>query len=245
MGGGGSRLQPSKPPKQSPTPLIGSRQSTGRWSLVAGPGEASPNEPPPSFAWLIAAGMVVPDARNGPYVLSSYHDNVIGDFRGYEHESGYDEWFSTNKAIMAQQESWSTIDFESANAVDPDYMFPYGTINGKGVNMAELRPVVLEAQRAMKAGSDQAFAAACSKPGAAEACKRIAALPEKNDEVRQPGGEQLDLVGLYKASLGAIGELWEYGQQVIVASGEAGVVAWWGILKAQPSPASHTPSHTQ
>ena len=74
---------------------------------------------------------------------------------------------------------------------------------------------------------------------------RIAALPEKNDEVRQPGGEQLDLLGLYKASLGAIGELWEYGQQVIVASGEAGVVAWWGILKAQPSPASHTPSHTQ
>jgi len=189
--------------------------------------------------------MVVPDARNGPYALSSYHDNVIGDFRGYEHESGYDEWFSTNKAMMAQQESWSTIDFESANAVDPDYMFPYGTINGKGVNMVELRPVVLEAQRAMKAGSDQAFAAACSKPGAAEACKRIAALPEKNDEVRQPGGEQLDLVGLYKASLGAIGELWEYGQQVIVASGEAGVVAWWGILKAQPSPASHTPSHTQ
>ena len=52
-------------------------------------------------------------------------------------------------------------------------------------------------------------AAACSKPGAAEACERIAALPEKNDEVRQPGGEQLDLVGLYKASLGAIGErLW-------------------------------------
>ena len=45
---------------------------------------------------------------------------------------------------MAQQDSWSTIDFESANAVDPDYMFPYGTINGMGVNMVELHPVILK-----------------------------------------------------------------------------------------------------
>ena len=235
MGGGGSRLQPSKTPKQPPTPSI-SRQSSGV-GMVAGPqpDEASPNEPPPSFVGLIAEGTVVPDARNGPYVLNSYHDNVIGDFRGYEHEAGYDDWFATNRAIMAQQKSWGTVDFEGANAVDPDYMFPYGTINGEGVNMAELRPVVMEAQRAMKAGSDQAFETACSKPGAAEAYERIATLPERSGEVRQPGGEQLDLVGLYKGGLGAVGELWEYGQQAIVASGEAGVAAWWGILKAKPS----------
>ena len=244
MGGGGSRLQPTKPLKQPPTPLIGSRQSSGL-GLIASPqpSEASPNEPPPSFVGLVAEGTVVPDARNGPYVLSSYHDNVIGDFRGYEYEAGYDEWFATNKAIMAQQKSWSTIDFESANAVDPDYMFPYGTINGGGVNMAELRPVVIEAQRAMKAGSDQAFEAACSKPGAAEAYEHIARLPERSEGVRQPGGEQLDLIGLYKGGLGAVGELWEYGQQAIVASGEAGVAAWWGILKAQPIPAPLDPNH--
>ena len=244
MGSGGSRLKPTKAPKDPPTPLIGSRQSSFV-GLVAGPqpGKACPNEPPPSFVQLIAEGLVVPDARNGPYVLSSYHANVIGDCRGYEYEVGYDEWFATNKAIMAQQKSWSTIDFESANAVDPDYMFPYGTINGKGVNVAELRPVVIEAQWAMKAGSDQAFETACSKPGAAEAYERIATLPERSDEVRQPGGEQLDLIGLYKGGLGAVGELWEYGQQAIVASGEAGVAAWWGILKAQPIPAPLDPNH--
>ena len=109
--------------------------------------------------------------------------------------------------------------------------------------MAELRPVVIGAQRAMKAGSDQAFEAACSKPGAAEAYERVARLPERSEGVRQPGGEQLDLIGLYKGGLGAVGELWEYGQQAIVASGEAGVTAWWGILKAQPIPAPLDPNH--
>jgi len=62
---------------------------------------------------------------------------------------------------------------------------------------------------------------------------RIAALPEKVGKVRQPGGEQLDLIGLYKGALGAVGELWAYGQQAIVASGEAGVAASWGLKKVR------------
>ena len=63
--------------------------------------------------------------------------------------------------------------------------------------------------------------------------ERIAALPEKIGKVRQPGGEQLDLIGLYKGALGAVGELWAYGQQAIVASGEAGVAASWGLKKVR------------
>ena len=112
-------------------------------------------------------------------------------------------------------------------------MFSWGTINGKGLNMRQLRPVVIEAQAAMKAGYSAAYESARGKPGAAEVYERIAALPEKIGKVRQPGGEQLDLIGLYKGALGAIGELWAYGQKAIAASGEAGVAASWGLKKVR------------
>ena len=198
--------------------------------------KASAKAPPPSFAALIAKGTVVPDERDGPYELGSYHANVTGTFRGYKSNAGRAEWMATNKAIMAQQTSWATIDFEGDKAVDPEYMFSFGGINGRGVNMKQLRPTVIKAQAAMKAGYGQAFEAARSKPGAAEVYERIAALPEKSGKVRQPGGEQLDLIGLYKGALGAIGALWEYGQQVIVASGEKGAAVSWGIKKVRPNP---------
>ena len=99
--------------------------------------------------------------------------------------------------------------------------------------MGQLRPIVIKAQAAMKAGYSAAFESARGKPGAAEVYERIAALPEKIVKVRQPGGEQLDLIGLYKGALGAVGELWKYGQQAIVASGEAGVAASWGLKKVR------------
>ena len=197
-------------------------------------GKASAKAPPPSFAALIAAGMVVPDECEGPYALACYHANVTGGHRGYRAAAVYAKWNATNKAIMALQTSWATIDFEADNAVDPEYMFFYGQIDGGGLDMLELRPMVIEAQVAMKAGYGEAFESARGKPGAAEVYERIAALPEKIGKVRQPGGEQLDLIGLYKGALGAVGELWEYGQQAAVASGEAGVAASWGLKKVGP-----------
>ena len=106
---------------------------------------ASAKAPPPSFAALIAAGTVVPDEHDGPYALGSYHDNVTGRHRGYKDEAGLDAWFAKNDAIMARQTSWATIDFEAEDAVDPEYMFSYGAINGRGVDMRELRPVVIAA----------------------------------------------------------------------------------------------------
>eukprot|EP00964_Phaeocystis_antarctica_P039415 scaffold22549_cov52-Phaeocystis_antarctica.AAC.3 len=200
------------------------------------PDKASAKAPPPSFAALIAAGTVVPDECEGPYALASYHANVTGVHRGYKAAAGHEEWHATNKAIMALQTSWATIDFEADNAVDPEYMFDYGEIDGSGARMQELRPTVIEAQAAMKEGYGAAFDSARGKPGAAEVYERIAALPEKIGKVRQPGGEQLDLIGLYKGALGAVGELWEYGQQTIVASGERrGVAASWGLKKVRPS----------
>eukprot|EP00964_Phaeocystis_antarctica_P114642 scaffold78592_cov71-Phaeocystis_antarctica.AAC.1 len=83
------------------------------------PGKSSAKAAPPSFAVLTAAGTVVPDQREGPYVLASYHANVTGRHRGYKAAAGYDEWLAKNSTIMAQQKSWRTIDLESGNAVDP------------------------------------------------------------------------------------------------------------------------------
>jgi hypothetical protein len=221
------------------------RKPSGRQRSRTGlrPEKASAKAPPPSFAALIAAGTVVPDERDGPYALSSYHANITGKGRGYiKADAAWEEWVATNKAIMAQQTSWATIDFEAEDAVDPEYMFSYGAINGRGLNMGQLRPVVIEAQAAMKKGYGAAFESARSKQGAAAAFDRVAALTEISSKVQQLGGAQLDLVGLYKGALGAVGELWAYGQRAIAASGEAGVSASWGIKKVcAPSPAVRCP----
>ena len=214
----------------------------GASRIGAQPDKPSAKAPPPSFAALIAAGTVVPDEHDGPYALRSYHANVTGDHRGYKAKAGLLAWQDTNEAIMARQTSWATIDFEAEDAVDPEYMFSYGGINGEGVAMKELRPVVIEAQAEMKKGYGAAFESARGKQGAGKVYKRIAALPEKSGKVRQPGGERFDLVGLYKGALGAVGGLWEYGQRAIAASGEAGVAASWGIKKVRaPSPAVRCP----
>ena len=246
MGCGGSKVEPAAPaPRATPVAPTAVEDGTntqpvgkaGRQKSVSRIGppsdKASAKAPPPSFAKLIAAGTVVPDERDGPYALGSYHANVTGGSRGYKGKEGRSSWRETNKAIMALQKSWATIDFESENAVDPEYMFAFGKIDGTGVAMGELRPKVIEAQEAMKAGYGAAYESARGKPGAAKVYKRIAALPEKIGKVRQPGGEQLDLIGLYKGALGAVGELWAYGQQAIAASGEAGVAASWGLKKVR------------
>ena len=108
--------------------------------------------------------------------------------------------------------------------------------------MQELRPVVIKAQAEMKKGYGAAFESARGKQGAAAGYDRIAALTEISGKVQQPGGKELELVGLYKGALGAVGELWEYGQRAIAASGEAGVAASWGIKKVcAPSPALRCP----
>ena len=194
-------------------------------------GKSRAQEPPPSFAELIAAGTVVPDQLEGPYVLASYHANITGRHRGFKDKASFDEWIATNEAIMAKQKSWATIDFE---AVDPVYMFNYGTINGQGVQMSKLRKVVIRAQEAMKKAYNKAYRKAYDKQGAAEVFQRIAAVPERRDRVHQPDGAQLDLIGLYKGALGSLGELWKYGQQVVLESGEEGVAVSWSLKKARP-----------
>ena len=202
--------------------------------LAKKPGESSnplAKKPPPSFAELIAAGTVVPDQLKGPYEFASYHANITGRHRGFKDKASFDDWIATNEAIMAKQKSWATIDFE---AVDPVYMFNYGTIKGEGLQMSKLRKVVIRAKKEMKKAYEKAYIKAYHKQGAAEVFQRIAAVPQKLDWVHQPDGAQLDLIGLYKGALGALGELWEYGQQVVLASGEVDVRVSWGLRKARP-----------
>ena len=116
------------------------------------------------------------------------------------------------------------------------YMFNYGTIKGEGLQMSKLRKVVIRAQKAMKKAYEKAYIKAYHKQGAAEVYQRIAKVPERRDWVHQPqpDGAQLDLIGLYKGALGALGELWEYGQQVVLESGEEGVAVSWSLKKARP-----------
>ena len=99
--------------------VVGALHSMGVEQQPATVQTGPAKSPPPSFAALIAAGTVVPDERDGPYALGSYHANVTGAFRGYTSQEGIDKWHATNKAIMALQTSWATIDFEAENAVDP------------------------------------------------------------------------------------------------------------------------------
>ena len=58
---------------------------------------------------------------------------------------------------MVRQTSWGAIDFEAEGAIDPEWMFAFGSIRGKGVKMEELRATVVAAQRRMKAAYDGAY----------------------------------------------------------------------------------------
>ena len=103
---------------------------------------------PPSFTELITEGNVVPDELD---VHDSYHANVTGEERGYRFKAGRDQWLKNNEENLAKLGNWSSVDPEYLDeyAVDPEYMFSYGIINGKSVNMQELRPAVIEAKRVM------------------------------------------------------------------------------------------------
>ena len=123
---------------------------------------------PPSFATLIAEGNVVPDEFDGPYVHDSYHANVTGEERGYRFKAGREEWKNINRANLAKLDDWSAMDPEYLDeyGIDPDYMFSYGTINGKSVNMQELRPEVIAAKQAagLPAVTPSASASASPSP---------------------------------------------------------------------------------
>ena len=64
------------------------------------PNKTSAKGAPPRNAELVADGTVVPDEKEGPYDLASYHSNITGKHRGYKAGAGFDEWYAENKETM-------------------------------------------------------------------------------------------------------------------------------------------------
>jgi len=207
------------------------RASLAVEQLVPSSAAASSTAPPPSFSGHLAAGAVVPDEAAGPYALDCYHARVRGVARGFQTPESYHEWFSQNERRMRLEASWEAIDFEDKQAADPDWMFSWGRIDGRTFMMEELRPAVVAAQAAMREAYSEAYDACCSTPRVAAALERISTLGGESGKVRQPGGRSLELIGLYRGALSAVGELWHFGTRVIEASGEAGVGMSWSIKK--------------
>ena len=99
---------------------------------------------------------------------------------------------------------------------------------GMKLNMKELRPKIVEAQDGMKRLYSQAFDEAFA--GAGPTLEKIKQLKKDGPKKeRQPGGKDLDIFGLFKGALGAIGELWAYGLEVREASGEHDAELSWGL----------------
>ena len=216
----------TQPPKRVP-PAV-------RPSPAPPPGEkASSKAAPPDFAELIRLGLVLPDELLGPYVLSRYHKVWQGATRGFFDPAAEDEWFNSNVEKMKKWTSWATIDWDHPDAPDPDFALMYGAINGEGVDMQELRPRIVEAQKEMVRVYTAALERAMAKPGAAAAFEKIKKLKERRSKEHQPGGKKLDILGLFEGALGAIGELWAYGLEVREASGERDAGLSWGIKKTQ------------
>jgi hypothetical protein len=100
---------------------------------------------------LVDAGTVIPDEKEGPYAFDSYmyHSNIKGKDRCYKNRGGEAAWHLENYERFAKETDWGTIHFET-NGVDPDWMFSFGEIDGKPVQMWKLRPVVKRAQEATR-----------------------------------------------------------------------------------------------
>jgi hypothetical protein len=96
--------------------------------------------------------------------------------------------------------------------------------------MKKLRPQIAKAQGVMKMNYGKAFDQAFA--GAGPTLEKIKQLKKDGPKKeRQPGGKDLDIFGLFKGALGAIGELWAYGLEVREASGEHDAGLSWGIKK--------------
>ena len=204
-------------------------------SPVPPPGEkASSKTAPPDFSPLIEKNLVLPDEDEGPYAFDRYQTNDRGADQGFfdnSNRGGYTKWRNNNLEKLKKWPSLAAVDWDHPDAPDPDFALQYCGLAGMKVNMSELRPEVVKAQTKMKEGYGEAFEQAFA--GAGPTLEKIKQLKKDGPKKeRQPGGRDLDIFGLFKGALGAIGELWAYGLEVREASGEHDAGLSWGIKKA-------------
>ena len=199
----------------------------------ASPRKASSKEAPPNFKEQIVKGHVLPDELEGPHMIKRYHCNWRGGGRGffYGHD-GHEEWIETNTEKLKKWKSLATVDWDHPDAPDPDFALVYCHLAGLKLDMNELRPRIVEAQKEIVEVRRAALERAMAKPGAAAAFEKIEQLKERRKQEHQPGGRGLDIIGLFKGALGAICELWAYGLAVRKASGERDAELSWDIKKA-------------
>ena len=187
--------------------------------------------PEKAFKELIASDKVVVDQETGHEHLDRYHNNVTGTGRGWCRKASEREWIAANRKVMEKYSDWQEIDFESPEAPDPDFMFQFGAIRGKGIDMEKMRPMVVEAQKRMIGQYSDAFAKAESAPGAKKIFDAIRAAEDRTTKVVQPQGKNMTIIELYKGALGAATGLWDLGEQAVKSSGESEVHLTWGIKK--------------
>ena len=189
---------------------------------------------PPDFSSLIKKGKVLPDEEQGPYAFDRYHTNDRGADRGFfENPGGNKKWRDSNTEKLKKWPSLAAIDWDHPDAPDPDFALQHFTLAGMKLRMDELRPKIIEAQSGMKELYTKAFDEAFA--GAGPTLEKIKQLKKDGPKKeRQPGGKDLDIFGLFKGALGAIGELWAYGLEVREASGEHDAELSWG-LKHRPA----------
>ena len=114
----------------------------------------------PDYQWEEPAPphMAAPSATKDPDQLSK-NDWKDSDMKIYVALAWY--WAQSRRRGRGENRAeeatttWAeiAIDFEAADSIDPDWMFAYGSINGRGINMRMLRPTVAAAQKAYTWGA--------------------------------------------------------------------------------------------
>jgi len=198
--------------------------------------KASSKTAPPDFSPLIKKNLVLPDEAEGPYAFDRYHTNDRGVNRGFFDDGnpgGNKKWLDCNTEKLKKWPSVVAVDWDHPDAPDPDFALQYCNLAGMEFIMKDLRPQIAKAQGVMKMNYGKAFDQAFA--GAGPTLEKIKQLKKDGPKKeRQPGGKDLDIFGLFKGALGAIGELWAYGLEVRAASGEHDAGLTWG-LKHRPA----------
>ena len=99
----------------------------------------NPHDPPPEalFNKLLDEGRVLPCEHYGPYNAEKFHNNTTGRYRGYCDGATFDADQACYETSVAKQTGWADID-TSIKDFNAEYLFFYGEINGRGLDMKQL-----------------------------------------------------------------------------------------------------------
>jgi len=185
---------------------------------------------------LVARGRVVVCEAHGPYALERFHGNIIGRIRGYSDEAAYEDWIARNKAAMARQKSWESLDLQD---LDPDWVFQYGEIDGQGMDFRKIRPFVEAAQEAMSKEYAAAYEKAKAIPEDKVALDHLEKERTFSDTAFSKGVKAQHrgvgtVLELYAGALRAISGVWRLSEAAAASGGDPGGTSIaWSLKKPQ------------